>query len=228
MAREFTVQTDQSLTSVDAFVGPVVFSCGIWINPDVVTITQVVMSMRNSSSNSYMQFFSTNSGILTFRIEDGGTYIGRTTASNVISASTWQHIGGTWDGGEAASGINIYVDGLDVDNADDNNGTFIDREPGSVNWRIGAQTDSLDFQFDGDEAEAAIWDTELTANEMLMLAAGVSPIRVRPANLIGYSPIYGVNDPEPDLSGNGHNLTVEGTVNQSDHAPVGPMFGFDD
>lgn len=77
-------------------------------------------------------------------------------------------------------------------------------------------------------AEVGIWNVVLTDNEIKTLAAGVSPIRVRPVSLQRYWPIYGDVDPEPDFSGTGDTLVIQGNPEpaQSDHAPVGPPFGW--
>ena len=42
---------------------------------------------------------------------------------------------------------------------------------------------------DGKMAEAAIWDTDLTAVEVAILAKGYSPLFVRPQNLVAYWPL---------------------------------------
>lgn len=69
--------------------------------------------------------------------------------------------------------------------------------------------------FSGDIAEAAIWSAALTAEEFAVLAAGASPLLVRPGALVNYWPIVGRHGPEIDLVG-GNDLTVNGAV-ASDH-----------
>ncbi len=71
-------------------------------------------------------------------------------------------------------------------------------------------------------ADAAIWDTFLNAREMLALAVGVSPLRIRHQNLLAYWPLHGLYSPEPDMVGGKLNLTITGTVPQANHAPVIP------
>jgi hypothetical protein len=79
--------------------------------------------------------------------------------------------------------------------------------------------------WNGDLAEAAIWTTALTANDMTALASGVSPLRVKPASLVFYAPILGAS-PEPDYTAGGRALTLTGTTVTS-HAPVMPLFAFE-
>lgn len=76
-------------------------------------------------------------------------------------------------------------------------------------------------------AECAVWDVELTAGEIAALAGGVSPTRIRPANLGGYWPINGIDSPERDfspgiLSTTRRSMTMTGTAAQSNHPPVSP------
>lgn len=73
--------------------------------------------------------------------------------------------------------------------------------------------------FNGSLAEIAIWNVVLTDAEIAALATGVRPNRVRGANIVAYWPLFGLNSPDIDYSGNKQNLTVTGTT-QANHAPV--------
>lgn len=53
--------------------------------------------------------------------------------------------------------------------------------------------------FDGDIAEAAIWNVALSDAEIAMLAKGLSPLRVRPASLVSYVPMNGAASPVIDI-----------------------------
>lgn len=78
---------------------------------------------------------------------------------------------------------------------------------------------------DGSIAEPAIWNTDLTADEIMGLYLGVPVLRVRRDSLKCYPPLLGAS-PEPDYSGNGLALTLTGSTVAA-HAPVAPMFSFD-
>jgi hypothetical protein len=65
----------------------------------------------------------------------------------------------------------------------------------------------------GNMADTALWNVVLSATEIAALAKGIRPPQVRPAALIGYWPLDGLQSPEPDLSGNRNNGTLTGTVN---------------
>lgn len=74
---------------------------------------------------------------------------------------------------------------------------------------------------DGSIASAGLWNAALTAKEIAALGQGVSPLYVRPGNLVGYWPLWGVHSPEIDLVGTPHVLTVTGAT-LGNHAPVVP------
>jgi hypothetical protein len=82
------------------------------------------------------------------------------------------------------------------------------------------------FPFLGQIAQVMVWiGSNLTDGE-LQAAAWGGPFAVgRP--LSGYWPIYGVDSPEPDLSGKGFNGTVTGTTVVSTFCPCGTTLSFE-
>ena len=68
-------------------------------------------------------------------------------------------------------------------------------------------------------AEAAIWNVALADAEIAALARGIKPNHIRPGNLVLYCPLWGTHGPEIDLSGNGNDLTLNGT-GRANHSPV--------
>ena len=122
-----------------------------------------------------------------------------------INLNQLYHVVGWYDGANQK----LYHDGVEKANQAHTNGIGQD----NANLIIqGASTEMI-------ISEIAIWkNIALSLAEIQALAKGVSPIRIRKPDF--YSPIWGVASPEPDLSGNGNNGTVVGTV-LADHAPVG-------
>ena len=55
-----------------------------------------------------------------------------------ITASTLTLLAGTYDGSAANTGINVYVDGAVLDDADDSTGTYVAMENGATVTNIGA------------------------------------------------------------------------------------------
>ena len=72
----------------------------------------------------------------------------------------------------------------------------------------------------GDIAEVAIWDIDLTDAEVLLLSKGVSPLLVRPGNLVGYWPLVGNTSPEINYLSSAAVLSMQGTVTTAAHPRV--------
>jgi hypothetical protein len=91
---------------------------------------------------------------------------------------------------------------------------------GADNFYIGR--DRTGRYWDGAIAEAAAYSVTLSAGEISSLAAGVSPLLIRPDALIGYWPLggaYTANDDDTDIVG-GHALTDSGSPTGEDHPPI--------
>jgi hypothetical protein len=82
---------------------------------------------------------------------------------------------------------------------------------------------SVSHYFNGRVAEAAVWNVELSDANFAELAAGVSPLLVRPDGLVFYAPlIHGKSasgGDDYDIVG-GVTLTDNATVTVADHPPV--------
>ena len=75
----------------------------------------------------------------------------------------------------------------------------------------GFLTGSTSINKDVDIADFAWWDTNLSDNEVIALARGMNPGRVRQANLLAHLPLWGLHSPEIDLSAYSDTATVTGT-----------------
>jgi hypothetical protein len=85
--------------------------------------------------------------------------------------------------------------------------------PGSLNQlRIGWSAASLN----GNAAEAAVWSAALTADEVVSLAKGFKPTRIRPQSLVFYAPlIRNLQDTRGALT-----ITNNNTATVADHPRV--------
>ena len=76
-------------------------------------------------------------------------------------------------------------------------------------------------------AEAAVWNVDLTDAEVAILAAGYSPLFVRPQFLVAYWSLFGDSSPEPDIIG-GYDMTLNNGPTQATHPiihyPVRTLF----
>jgi hypothetical protein len=132
-------------------------------------------------------------------------------SSSTISANQWFHAGGTWDG---SNNRRVFFNGVLENTAN------ALRTPLLMDgFMVGSGGGNGDYNpWGGVISDAAIWNVQLTSAEMLALSKGLSPLKVRPASLIGYWPLLGIS-PEPDPRGN-TGLTLVGAVTQGPSGPV--------
>ena len=93
-------------------------------------------------------------------------------ARAAVPTDRWSHLAATYDGSRLAAGVTIYVDGVKVDTLaelDYSNGGIKTKEP----FRIGAGADE-GTGFVGALDEAAVYDRELTGDEVAILAVAES------------------------------------------------------
>jgi len=141
-----------------------------------------------------------------------GEKLGFATATTALTANTWFHGAGTF---VSATERNVFLNGV-------NEATDTTDKTATVDQTTAGGSNTPET-FDGEICECGIWDVELTDDEIRALAAGQSPMRVRPSNLVVYWPMLHDRDVEVDYSGNeNHSTSITGTVN-ADHAPVSPI-----
>ena len=120
-----------------------------------------------------------------------------------FSAVTWHHACGVLD---SSRNLAVYLDGGNKGTNTPTTGV-----PSSLdNTVIGALVyvnPSPAQCFDGYLAEVACWSAVLTDAEVAILAAGYSPLFVRPQSLVAYWPLIGRTSPEIDIVG-GYNMTL--------------------
>jgi hypothetical protein len=198
-----------------------------WFNPVNVTEDHILISCSRSSTSDNWFLLAANGvtagdPVAASTITGGSEALALTTTS--FSANTWQHACGVFS---AANARAAYLNGGGVGtNSTSLTPTGIDR---TYVGRLTGFDGSLYGSMNAAVAEAAIWNVALTADEVLQLAKGLSPLLVRPASLVSYWPIYGRQSPEPDWAGN-LPLTINGTMSQAAHTrmymPRVPAYGF--
>lgn len=221
MARNTPGNTSNYLSNTTAApVGNPPFSIACWCNfsafPSGSNVAAILTLVSITSNVSYATFglWMNSSKEPYTDIYSYPSSANSITSASSVSASTWFHMLLT-----ASSGglFTLYVNGTSV---------------GSVSYSVGSHSlntiylgavnasGTISYPSQGSFAEGTVWNIDLTANEAKALALGVRSNRLRPASLKAYWPLFGLQSPEPDLSGNGYNLTITGSVPQANHAPV--------
>jgi hypothetical protein len=152
---------------------------------------------------------------------DGGAGGSEAVGATDMTDGTWQLIGGAWNG---SSTQRVILDGVQdgfVNMANQNTGQAAD-------WRIGERP-AGGQEMQGLIYYIAIWSSYLSDSDWVDLAAGDCPDTISPGTLVGFWILEG-DSPELDLSGNGNDMTVNGTTFDADEpttncgvAPILPV-----
>ena len=127
----------------------------------------------------------------------------------------WYHAVFTYDGGTASSGIKIYINGTQVDNADDNLGPYPGMTAPTNTVKLGQYGPAAPplpagdtLRFSGQQDDVAIWTRELTAAEVLAIytagnAGNPLSSLLGPSDLQGQfsSVVHSVAGADADLQG---------------------------
>ena len=216
MARgAFTAANYFTTASVPVSAYPISISC--WFNSTDVVVDQTIFALADTAGiTDYIRLVcaGTVGGDPIYMNVRTATENKTAISASGYSASTWHHALGTTDGTVKF----IYLDG-------GNSGTnsFLQTWPAGMDVvGIGALVRSTIVQpLLGYLGEAAIWDVELTATDAASLAAGFSPLMIKPDSLVGYWPCGGLASAnsiidEVDIVG-GLTATETGTVGTFAH-----------
>lgn len=216
MARSNTGSTSNWLEVAGAVVtsGTPPFTMACWFNVANVTATHNLIGMTSGGGQYHTMLAEGTAGGDPVQVisQDGSGEAIATTAA--FSANVWSHAAGVWS---ATNSRTAYLNGT-VGTTQTSTRTPSLTSPRTT---IGAYNDGTTRfgPVNGSIAEAAIWNVALDAAEIASLAAGVSPLLVRPASLRAYWPLVGRYSPELDLRGN-FPLTINGTMTAAAHCRV--------
>jgi hypothetical protein len=184
-----------------------------WINADDFEINdaRIISKANEWSGDSHWWMLSTISGTsLRFRLKtDEGPGTATLISDPVLEAGVWAHVAATWDG----SMMRIYVDGVEVA-SQEKGGSAVAVDP-AISAAIGSQpSDAFASDpghvakfFDGLIDEVGIYHGALSTGEIRYLAGYRVPVDPGSDDLVAY---YALDNDANDISGNGHNGTIEG------------------
>jgi hypothetical protein len=213
MSRSFDRPSEEYLEAEQsAFTGPP-FTMACWFRPEDNVNSMILMSLADQDTdvNIFNLLASGNISGDPVRVQtrdSTGSVFAQTTSG--YSLYGWYHACGVF---ASISNRRVFVNGGSKGvNNNTKQPTGIDR------FAIGRVTDaSPGGYFHGQIAEAAIWDTSLTDDEVAVLGAGYSPLFVRPQNLYWYWPL--IRDNDYDVC-SGKVLTPYNSPTVAAHCPV--------
>lgn len=216
MARDFNGTTGRlnlAGATIPGVSGTGAFSISSWAQPDGITGIRNIFA-TGTAGVGYSAQLRQDAGDWSFYVLDNVTdnlaaYVGG------VSAGVWTHVGATLE--SAIGNMILYTSGVARQTT---NLPGTGRTQNGGEHSIGVDGPDANVQFwDGKLAEVALWDVELTAAEMALLAVGFSPLFVRPASLQAYWQIIGNFSPEIDRVG-GFNMTLTATAGAAAHPRI--------
>lgn len=215
MARALDPGAPDFLQDDTAIITAVPFTVCYWANDDIITSEDTFFWVgdKDATDEWFMLIFEgdrSGDPITVGAVAGGSLASGRTTTG--FSAGVWHHAAGVF---ATSTDRSPFIDGGSKGNSTS------DRTPSGLDrTTVGRRGDSSpSHQCDGTIAHVAVWNVDLTEQEIATLAAGFSPLRMRRDSLVGYWPING-QSPEYNVVGTGVNLTVNGTPPVAEEPPI--------
>lgn len=203
MARNFVSGSGQFLENTSAVLTGTPLTMACWVKPSSLTNTPTFMSLEKSTASTWHALAVDGAGNVRARTFDGTTSTEANKAG--VGTGTWQHVAGVWT--SSTSRTAYYNGTAGTTDATSSAPSGINRTEIGQLLNGGAPV----FRMDGDIAECGIWNISLSAADIASLAAGVSPLFVRPDALVFYAPLHGEFSPEIDVVGR-FNMTVTGAT----------------
>ena len=152
-----------------------VLTISAWVYQDTAAFFPVVAKGGYNQSNGEYLLSVSSSGHLQFEMYDeseSSTYIGRRDATD-MGQGVWNHIAVTYDATEADTGINLYLNGVLVDDTDNSSGSYTAMENLGAVVKIGAAKTSGIYT-DGKIADVRIYAEELSLANIQVLASSIN------------------------------------------------------
>lgn len=213
MARAFDDALSQFLYVASTPIVAAPFTLAAWGKCDVDDGYRTVLSIgdKDVTSDAWaLRFEGEGTGDPIAFLSWDEPAFGKALTSTGYSTNTWHHLCGVET---AANSRAVYLDGAgkgtdSTASSPDN----ADRTTIGIEAMI-----NLAQPMSGDVAEVAVWDDALTDAEVAILAAGFSPLFVRPQNLVFYVPL--VRDNDQDIVG-GLSFTPDNSPTIAAHCPI--------
>ena len=146
------------------------FSVSAWVKFGNTATDRTIISNFTSGTKGLQLRVRTNEAVRFVFAQSPSVYF--LVDTSVLAVDTWHHIVATYDGSNATSGMNIYVNGNLDNDSTDAAGTISDMTS-TDSLKIGKHTGGQFYA--GNIDEVAIFNKELSAGEALALYNGGSP-----------------------------------------------------
>jgi hypothetical protein len=157
----------------DSFGNVIPLSFEAWINPDDVTLFQIISKNDNSSEHEWAFEIDGGNDLRLRLFTDGSNFIGADTTDNLESyEGKMVHVVGTFNGcgpdydvslANGSSEVTLYVNGKAVDTTATPSGTFTGMTNGTQAVHIGRQAA---WYADGFIGLVRVWNRKLSASEV--------------------------------------------------------------
>jgi len=137
------------------------FSVSAWVKPDNLTIFRVIG--KNGSAGDEWLFTTTSADKLTLFLYQNTTSNRIFQASGALTSTDWQHWAATYDGSGAGTGINIYINGTNINDGSGAAGSYTAMQNTTSSLKIGEGGGQY---ANGKIDEVAIFNVELTAQDV--------------------------------------------------------------
>lgn len=179
--------TNQRLDA-DLTISDSPYSFHIWMNRDVSQIHFPLMAVRNNDGSIYaglVPLNAANGNVVRFQVSDPLAVWAVT--SQAVSTGSWASLGARQT---SSTSRKVFLNGTNTATNTEN------KNPTSLNkLLIGCGTDgngggpTFANYTDGKIAEVAVWNVDLSDDEMISLSKGMRASRIRPQSLIFYAPL---------------------------------------
>ena len=213
MAREFSGSTSDYLTIGNVSALDITgedITIHAWVNPDTISGEPSIVTKWNQGTVQHWAFHlnagSGGSLLSGLAVTGGGSSFA--VGATPVPIGRWSSVAARRKG-LTGTPHQVYLNGkLDGQVAS----SFL-LTTQSIPAHIG-RLDNAVGPFDGRIAEVAVWAAGLDTWEIMLLAQGTNPLRIRPQSLRGYWPLsdYGASGQSKDFSGYGSTATQNGSV----------------
>jgi hypothetical protein len=142
------------------------FSMFVWINQDASADNTIVGKMSDTAPNTGFEIRTTSDKIRAILRNDNSPanqiIVDSTSA---ISSSQWYHVGFTYDGSSAASGVIVYIDGV-AETPSVVSDTLSATILHNLNFTIGNRSDGTGAVWNGKIDEVRVYNRALSAAEI--------------------------------------------------------------